>query len=170
MDYQSEIGSVARARIDEIRGDLDQARHALSRAVLHKDQLERQVASLEALLELADEGEREDSAPQGLTCHQAMAIVLQGAPAGMMRAGDLAAEINRRDQGASTRHADERLALPRPPIRKTSSTVEELPEGKANLIRASFNAGLKPATIARTYHVSQSLVHRVIKSADKPGR
>src|SRR5204863_6290472 len=50
----------------------------------------------------------------------------------------LAAEINRRDQGASTRHADERLALPRPPIRKTSST-EELPEGKANLIRASFN-------------------------------
>jgi len=82
----------------------------------------------------------------------------------------LAAEINRRDQGASTRHADERLALPRPPIRKTSSTVEELPEGKANLIRASFNAGLKPATIARTFHVSQSLVHRVIKSADKPGR
>jgi len=82
----------------------------------------------------------------------------------------LAVEINRRDQGASTRHADERLALPRPPIRKTSSTVEELPEGKANLIRASFNAGLKPATIARTFHVSQSLVHRVIKSADKPGR
>jgi len=82
----------------------------------------------------------------------------------------LAAEINRRDQGASTRHADERLALPRPPIRKTSSTVEELPEGKANLIRASFNAGLKPATIARTFHVSRSLVHRVIKSADKPGR
>jgi predicted DNA-binding protein (UPF0251 family) len=82
----------------------------------------------------------------------------------------LAAEINRRDRGASTRHADERLALPRPPIRKTSSTVEELPEGKANLIRASFNAGLKPATIARTFHVSRSLVHRVIKSADKPGR
>ena len=82
----------------------------------------------------------------------------------------LAAEINRRDRGASTRHADERLALPRPPIRKTSSTVEELPEGKANLIRASFNAGLKPATIARTFHVSQSLVHRVIRSADKPGR
>ena len=82
----------------------------------------------------------------------------------------LAVEINRRDQGASTRHADERLALPRPPIRKTSSTVEELPEGKANLIRASFNAGRKPATIARTFHVSQSLVHRVIKSADKPGR
>jgi hypothetical protein len=81
----------------------------------------------------------------------------------------LVAEINRRNQGASTRHADERLALPRPPIRKTSSTVEELPEGKANLIRASFNAGLKPATIARTFHVSQSLVHRVIKSADKPG-
>jgi len=80
----------------------------------------------------------------------------------------LAAEINRRDQSASTRH--ERLALPRPPIRKTSSTVEELPEGKANLIRASFNAGLKPATIARTFHVSQSVVHRVIKSADKPGR
>ena len=82
----------------------------------------------------------------------------------------VAAEINRRDQSASTRRADERLALPRLPIRKTSSTVEELPEGKANLIRASFNAGLKPATIARTFHVSQSLGHRVIKSEDKPGR
>ena len=114
----------------------------------------------------------EASVPQRVTLPSDLSTSLRyvdGAELERLRVA-VAAEINRRDQGASTRHADERLALPRPPIRKTSSTVEELPEGKANLIRASFNAGLKPATIARTFQVSQSLVHRVIKSADKPGR
>jgi hypothetical protein len=48
--------------------------------------------------------------------------------------------------------------------------TDELPEGKANLIRASFRAGLKPAAIARTFHVPPSLVNRVIKSTDKPKR
>lgn len=33
---------------------------------------------------------------QGLTLHEAMAIVLKDAPGGMMRAGDLAAQVNGR--------------------------------------------------------------------------
>jgi hypothetical protein len=114
----------------------------------------------------------EASVPQRVTLPNDLSTSLRhldGAELERLRVA-LAAEINRRNQGTSTRHADERLALPHPPIRKTSNTVEELPEGKANLIRASFNAGLKAATIARMFHVSQSMVHRVIKSADKPGR
>jgi len=37
-----------------------------------------------------------------------------------------------------------------------------VPEGKANLIRASFRAGLKPAAIAKTVGVQQSTVYRVL--------
>jgi hypothetical protein len=46
--------------------------------------------------------------------------------------------------------------------------VDEIPEGKANLIRASFRAGIKPAAIARTFRISRSLVSRVLSSAEKP--
>jgi len=41
--------------------------------------------------------------------------------------------------------------------------VPEIPEGKVNLIRASFGAGMKPPTIARTFGVSLSPVKRVIR-------
>jgi hypothetical protein len=34
--------------------------------------------------------------------------------------------------------------------------IDEIPEGRANLIRASFRAGVRPATIARTFRISQS--------------
>jgi len=46
----------------------------------------------------------------------------------------------------------------------------EIPEGKVNLIQASFKAGLRPAAIARTLRISQSLVRRVLSSAEKPKR
>ena len=42
-----------------------------------------------------------------------------------------------------------------------------IPEGKANLVRASFQAGLKPAAIARTFGVSLSLVNRIIRNAKR---
>jgi transposase-like protein len=45
--------------------------------------------------------------------------------------------------------------------------MAEIPEGKANLVRASFEAGLKPPTIARTFGVSVSQVNRIIRSAEK---
>ena len=76
-------------------------------------------------------------------------------------------EISRRKRGASTGKADEVFAATA--SRSISSSVEaaqvlEIPEGKANLIRASFEAGLKPPTIARTFGVSLSLVNRIIRS------
>jgi hypothetical protein len=50
---------------------------------------------------------------------------------------------------------------------KTASRFDEIPEGKANLIRASFKAGVKPAAIARTFRISQSLVNRVLSAVEK---
>jgi hypothetical protein len=77
------------------------------------------------------------------------------------------AEVDRRAQHLSTSAAS---SVPSAAAPNTISTVEELPEGKANLLRASFRAGLKPAAIARTFQVSQKQVNRVIRSADKPKR
>ena len=46
----------------------------------------------------------------------------------------------------------------------------DVPEGKANLIRASYRAGLKPATIAKTVGVPQSTVNRVLGVLEKSKR
>jgi len=85
-------------------------------------------------------------------------------------------EIDRRNQATS----NHKTALPAAPVvsapdhlvtsRNKQSGVQEIPEGKANLIRASFKAGFKPAAIARTFRVSQSLVNRIISSIEKPKR
>ena len=45
--------------------------------------------------------------------------------------------------------------------------LAEIPEGKANLIRASFGAGMKPPTIARTLGVPLSVVKRITRSTEK---
>jgi hypothetical protein len=50
---------------------------------------------------------------------------------------------------------------------KRASGFDEIPEGKANLIRASFKAGVKPAAIARTFRISQSSVNRVLSAVEK---
>jgi hypothetical protein len=50
---------------------------------------------------------------------------------------------------------------------KRTSGFDEIPEGKANLIRASFKAGVKSAAIARIFRMSQSLVNRVLSTAEK---
>src|SRR5436190_22801034 len=81
------------------------------------------------------------------------------------------AEIARRKQSTSTGRTNEASA-PGASGPVSSSPVEtrhvvEIPEGKANLIRASFSAGLKPATIARTFGMSVSLVNRIIRSTKK---
>jgi len=81
----------------------------------------------------------------------------------------VSAEIDCRAQQGSKSDASTEV-FPSEAAQNTVSTVEELPEGKANLIRASFSAGLKPAAVARTFHVSPSLINRVIKSRDKPKR
>src|SRR5690242_1264205 len=66
------------------------------------------------------------------------------------------AEIARRKEGAST--GKDKAAAP-PASRPVSASSEaariaEIPEGKANFVRASFEAGLKAPTIARTFGVS----------------
>jgi hypothetical protein len=82
----------------------------------------------------------------------------------------VAAEIAGRKHGTSTGKANE---APAPPAsRPVSSPIEstqavEIPEGKANLVRAAFEAGLKPPTIARTFGVPVSLVNGIIRSTKK---
>jgi hypothetical protein len=45
---------------------------------------------------------------------------------------------------------------------KSSGVSADLPAGKANLIKASHSAGMKPPAIARMVHLSQSVVNRVL--------
>jgi hypothetical protein len=87
-------------------------------------------------------------------------------------------EINRRNQAAPKNETTTLVA----PIgtssqgqsvagrKKKARGTDEIPEGKTNLIRASFMAGVKPTAIARTFRISQSLVNRVLSSAEKPKR
>ena len=80
------------------------------------------------------------------------------------------AEIARRKQGTSTGRTNEASAPSASrPVSSSPETAQiaEIPEGKANLIRASFDAGLKAPTIARTFGVSVSLVNRIIRSTKK---
>jgi hypothetical protein len=62
-----------------------------------------------------------------------------------------------------------RASQDQPRKNKVGGTAE-IPEGKVNLIQASFKAGLKPAAIARTLRISQSLVRRALSSAEGPKR
>jgi hypothetical protein len=68
-------------------------------------------------------------------------------------------ELERRSSAGSREKANQ-------PGHRIKEAVQ-VPEGKANLIRASFKAGLKPPAIARTLRISQSLVRRVLSSAEK---
>jgi len=46
-----------------------------------------------------------------------------------------------------------------------SGALAGLPAGKANLIRASHQAGMKPAAIARSFRLSLSVVNRVLNKS-----
>jgi hypothetical protein len=80
-------------------------------------------------------------------------------------------EIDRRRRGASTPGIGSTAPVTgsRPvPARDQHTNIAEIPEGKANLIRAAFGAGLKTPGIARTFGISLSQVNRVIRSTGKP--
>jgi hypothetical protein len=80
-------------------------------------------------------------------------------------------EISRRSEGASTRNTGKAAAaVPQVEPSTKVSDIDEIPEGKANLIRASFRAGLKPAAIARMFRIAPSLVNRIIGSTTKSKR
>jgi hypothetical protein len=86
-------------------------------------------------------------------------------------------EIDRRNQGAPKDETVTAAATGTPSQgqsaafrNKKTRGIDEFPEGTANLIRASFRAGVKPAAIARTFRISQSLVNRILSAAEKPKR
>jgi hypothetical protein len=87
----------------------------------------------------------------------------------------VAAEISRRRQAAPQKPAS--LAQSSATSSRGQSMaghvpkadgIDEVPQGKANFIRASFKAGVKPAAIARTLRISQSAVRRILDSPKKP--
>jgi hypothetical protein len=81
-------------------------------------------------------------------------------------------EFNRRKQAPKNKTATTKSSKGQPAAArdKKIGEIDEIPEGRANLIRASFRAGIKPATIARTFRISQSLVARVLSSIEGPKR
>jgi hypothetical protein len=54
--------------------------------------------------------------------------------------------------------------------RNKTNSPEDIPLAKANLVRASFKAGLKPAAIARNFRLPQSWVNRIVSGTEKPKR
>jgi hypothetical protein len=86
-------------------------------------------------------------------------------------------EIDRRNQGApknetATTAATRTLSQRKSAAFRNKKTrgIDEFPEGTANLIRASFRAGVKPPAIARTFRISQSLVNHILSATEKPKR
>lgn len=88
---------------------------------------------------------------------------------------DVTAEIDRRGAepvkavapAEPTEKASRRKTSAGP--RQASAEVE-VPEGKANMIRASFKAGMKPTAIARSLRISRLHVNRVLGAPEKPKR
>ena len=93
MAYRDDLARVASSWNDDIRADLTRTRELLDRSRAETAEYARQEAVLSWLLTLV---EKNAAAAAQLTLHEAMAAVLRTAPQRMMRAGDLAAEINAR--------------------------------------------------------------------------
>jgi hypothetical protein len=93
MGFEEELRSVAVANRGELEGELDQARHALSRSRQSAVEVERRVCRLEALLDLVADIDAEKADREGLTLHEAMKQVLRAVPERMLRPPDLAREI-----------------------------------------------------------------------------
>ena len=81
---------------------------------------------------------------------------------------EVAAELKRRTSVKAVRTVSE--VSPPQAVSPAKLAAAEVPTGKANLIRASYQAGMKPVTIARTLRISRSLVDRVLGMPEKPKR
>lgn len=85
----------------------------------------------------------------------------------------VSAEIDRRTratpQNKAAAVADHTASSGRSAVSRNEKVkaAGDIPAGKANLIQASFKAGLKPAAIARTLRISEALVRRVL-AAERP--
>lgn len=98
MTYQEAVAEVVVTYRDEIEADLTAARQALERSRARFAEDSRRVESYEALLAFdTDEFEPGDAGSgEKLTLHVAMRRVLEDAPNHMLRAVDIATEIQRR--------------------------------------------------------------------------
>ena len=87
---------------------------------------------------------------------------------------EVIAEVDRRGVMKPTKAVAAPQAVPAAKIRKRQSkdsdTPADLPAGKANLIKASHAAGMKPPAIARMFRLSQSVVNRVLDLPAKAKR
>jgi hypothetical protein len=92
--YEALVREVVEAKAEEIAADLEFARQELRLSRLSAEAHERRVFALEALVALAPAPKEQDAGSH--TLHAAMEMVLQTAPEQMMRAGDIAREIERR--------------------------------------------------------------------------
>jgi len=79
---------------------------------------------------------------------------------------EVAVEVKRR-RSAKPMETIEEVLSPQA-VSPAKLAAAEVPTGKANLIRASYQAGMKPVTIARTLRISRSLVDRVLGGMEKP--
>jgi hypothetical protein len=96
MSYMDEFRRVASASREEIENDANLVREGLHRSRSETADLERRLASLETLLQISEDEPSATQARLTMTLHDAMAHVLRDAPGQRLRAGELAAEINRR--------------------------------------------------------------------------
>ena len=78
---------------------------------------------------------------------------------------EVAAEIKRRRSAKPTATIAE--VSPPKAVSPAKTEAADVPPGKANLIRASYQAGMKPVAIARSLRISRSLVDRVLGSSEK---
>lgn len=109
----------------------------------------------------------EPPAPPRVTLPRNLSTTLQGLEdielETLQRA--IGAEIKRRGRAGLD------VKVPEPKAVATAKTSEaKIPAGKANLIRASFQTGMKPSAIARTLRVSQAVVNQVLGAQAKPRR
>jgi hypothetical protein len=73
-------------------------------------------------------------------------------------------ELGRAEWQPATVAAPKTVAPAKLQARQSNSSgmPADLPAGKTNLIKASYSTGIKPATIARMFRLSQSVVNRVL--------
>ena len=78
---------------------------------------------------------------------------------------EVTAELERRGMMKSVNAgAPQTVSAPKAQARHSKSSDEpaDLPAGKANPIKASYSAGMKPSAIARMFRLSRSVVDRVL--------
>lgn len=98
MSYQEEVAKTVLSNKVSIEGDLQSARLNFEASKSDCLKWERAVVGLEALLTFERDADYDSTGASGekMTLHVAMQRVLETAPKRMMRAGELAAEVERR--------------------------------------------------------------------------